>query len=198
MSLFGEGIGCRSHRAGRFSGRRSATRMLVAAGVVVAAWCVTVGAAHGAIVVGRTIARVHLGDTRARVIHKLGKPSRVFHIDVVTILSFEQPAMEVTVEGSPARVKSMTTTDHKQHTRKGIHPGSARSAVRAAYPNVKCGVSEIPGGGLPPVHYCDLGVAADGTAVRATRFVFAKKHLKSITICANCKFIVQQAPAAAM
>lgn len=183
-------------RAGRCSGRRSATRLLIAAATVVAAWCIAIGAAGGAVVVSRSIAGVHSGDSKSSVIKKLGKPFVMDHVQRTIFMAFKHPVIQITLKGSPARVSYVITTDHKQRIRRGIHPGSGRSAVRAAYPKVVCGVAPVPGEGFPPVNYCDLEVGADGNASRATRFALPKKrHLKSITICADCEFIVQQAPA---
>ena len=119
-----------------------ARKCLMAGAVTCAIFAMAPALASAAIVAGRGIAGVKLGDTSARVVAVLGKPTSVQKhpggeenwlwstgpIDWVTIRA----------KGAQKRVEGIETSDPRQRTSRGIGVGSLLPALRRAYSSLTC------------------------------------------------------------
>lgn len=137
---------------------RTRPRLLAIAALISAAVPTTAVATADAhqtapgIVIGRSIDGIRLGDTKAEVQKRLGKPTS---IDALTgTWYFRHQSFVGTVSfGRSNTVVSMWTASARLRTSKGIHAsglgkarGSSLAQVLAAYPKAKCLINYSYGG----------------------------------------------------
>lgn len=142
------------------------SRAAIYATVILGAGAALASAAEAKIVPGRSIDRVALGSTGARVQGVLGKPLVSRRFGKETVLSYGKPFL-----GSLSlihhQVQGMTTLSKTQRTNQGIGPGSSFAATTAAYPQATCSVG--PSG--PNSASCVLDSEFNGRAT-VTNFEF--------------------------
>ncbi len=128
-------------RASRVCGPFHLRRGVSAGAVILALFATVPAAASAAIVPGRAIAGVKLGDTPARLVAVLGKPETVQKNQGEESWFWRQgPVAWVTVrvKGRSKTVEGIETYDRKQRTPKGTGVGSSMRALRKAYPSLTC------------------------------------------------------------
>lgn len=89
--------------------------------------------ASARIVPGRGIAGVQIGERASSVRKSLGRPARVVPPDW-----FYGAPLAGWVGLTGHRVDDVWTHSHRQHTRRGIGPGSTLRATKRAYPKAHC------------------------------------------------------------
>jgi hypothetical protein len=113
-------------------------RFLALAACLLAA-LVGAGAAQSVIIPQSSIAGIKLGMTRAEVRVHSGDPSTVVHgmneFGAYTVFRYFR--LRVTFQGN-AGATAVSTTRRRQETPAGIHVLSTESALRAAYPGIRC------------------------------------------------------------
>jgi hypothetical protein len=90
--------------------------------------------AGAAIVPGRGIAGVRIGNSGAQVRGALGKPRKI----VPPTWVFGAPLKGRVGFNHARRVNDIWTTSARQRTAKGVGPGSSLRRVKHAYPTAKC------------------------------------------------------------
>lgn len=91
-------------------------------------------AAAAAIVPGRGIAGVRIGESEARVRATLGRPRKV----VPPTWAYGKPLDGLVGFGHGGRVNYVSTISRAQKTNRRIGPGSSIQDLKAAYPKARC------------------------------------------------------------
>jgi hypothetical protein len=133
-----------------------------------------------AIIPGRGIAGVKLGDTKKHVRSALGKPRCLSCAHGKLVWGFGAPLQGSVGFDSGGHVYGIATKSTREHTKSGIHPsssrlnaagqpsvaGSSELRVMHAYPHARCGLGPQLGSSFQ----CTVPTRFRGRAV-ATRFV---------------------------
>jgi hypothetical protein len=127
--------------------------------------------ARAAIVPGRGIAGVRIGDSEAQVRGALGKPRKI----VPPSWAFGAPLKGRVGFNHARRVNDIWTTSARQSTAKGIGPGSSLGRVKRSYPAAKCG--RRPKG----AQLCTLASHRRRDTIR-TAFLLRGGHLRLVEI----------------
>lgn len=93
-----------------------------------------VPSAMGEIRIGSGIDSVSLGNTRAQVSHRLGRPSAIAPPDWV----YRSHLVGKVGFDATRHVSSISTRSTRQATNRGIAPGASFGRVRAVYPQAHC------------------------------------------------------------
>jgi hypothetical protein len=122
------------------------------------------GSASASIVIGRSIAGVKLGDSKAQVKRALGVP--LPSSSSTDLLYPSSVGLRITLKRS--HVEGMLSISKKQKTDKGITIGSSRAALKAAYPQASC----LAGPLGPSSLYCAVTASVHGRK-SYTSFLFS-------------------------
>jgi hypothetical protein len=127
--------------------------------------------ARAAIVPGRGIAGVRIGDNEVQVRGALGKPRKI----VPPSWAFGAPLKGRVGFNHARRVNDIWTTSTRQSTTKGIGPGSSLGRVKHSYPAARC--DRRPKG----EQLCILASHRQRDTIR-TAFILRDGHLRVVEI----------------